>query len=179
MKKIAQRYALAMFELAQEKNTIKHWQLQLDDCVEILANQPELFRFFTSVVIDHKDKKNVLSTTLSQLLDKEVLHFLFLLIDKRRMNLIKAIVQEYRTIANEHFNIKTGFIYSAYPLESEQIIKIQDVLSKSKSMEIQLKNLINPELLSGVKIVIDDEVTDGSLLGKMKQLKETLLKESR
>ena len=179
MKKVAQRYALAMFDYAIEKNTVKHWQTQLQDLVEIIVKEPTTFQFFTSVIIDKSEKKQVLSNTVKLLIDREVLNFLFYIIDKRRINILKEIVDEYQLFANEHFNIKTGVVYSAYPLDAKQISDIEAALSKSKKVNIQLKNLISEHLISGVKVVIEDEVIDGSVFGKMRQLKETLLKESR
>ncbi len=178
MKKIASRYAVALFDLAIEQNQLDAYQQQLAWINDVFKDDT-VFQFFGSAKIGSSKKKDVLVTIIKEHVDNYIINFLFILIDKRRMSLIHVIAKEFHSICNKHKNIQEGIVYSIRKLANEEIEHIEKSVGEKLDSKVELRNHINPRLLSGVKIVIGDTVIDGSLQAKMTQLKSQLLKESR
>lgn len=178
MKKIATRYAVALFDLALEENKLERYENQLLWINEVFEDDA-VFQFFSSANIDRSDKKRVLTSILDQQIDQYMLNFLMILIEKNRMSLIRTIVNEYHLLCNKHNNIKEGIVYSIRKLSKEEHEQIEHAVGERLDSQVKLKNYINTSLISGIRIIIGDTVIDASMKAKMNQLKSQLLKESR
>ena len=65
-------------------------------------------------------------------------------------------------------------VVSAVPLEEDQSARLRDALSKRFESEIELENEIDPGVLGGAVIYAGDQVIDGSLLGRLRKLEQSL-----
>ncbi len=178
MKKIANRYSVALFDLSIEENKLEDYQQQLAWLKDVFEDNT-VFLFFSSVKVDSTKKKDVLDSIVSANVDQHILSFIKILIEKRRMTLIKTIIEQFHSLYNQHHNIQEGIVYSIRTLSDQELLNIEDAVGKKLESEVKLKNYLNPSLLSGIKIVVNDVVIDASMQSKMSQLREQLLKESR
>src|SRR5690554_5567570 len=178
MSKIANRYAVALFELAVEEDQIDRYQQQLAWIKEVF-NDDTVFQFFSSIKVDKLKKKEMLSTIMQDQVDQHMISFLMILIDKKRVSFIKAIADQFHSLCNKHYNIQEGYVYSIRKLSEQEHKEIEDAVSKKLNSTVKLKNYLNPHLIAGVKVVVNDTVIDASYQAQMSQLKAQLLKESR
>ncbi|MFR5600164.1 MAG: F0F1 ATP synthase subunit delta, partial [Holdemania filiformis] len=61
----------------------------------------------------------------------------------------------------------------------EDVARIEQAMAKRQGQNLELTNRVDPRLISGIKVVIGNEVIDGSMKSKIESLKSELLKESR
>ena len=59
------------------------------------------------------------------------------------------------------------------------VARIEQAMAKRQGQNLELTNRVDPRLISGIKVVIGNEVIDGSMKSKIESLKSELLKESR
>ena len=178
MKKIANRYSVALFELALEEDKVEEYHKQLIWLNGVFEDNT-VFQFFSSVKVESNKKKEVLDSIINENVDKNILSFIKILIDKRRMSLINVIIEQFHSLYNQHHNIQEGVVYSIRTLSKQELSSIEDAVGKKLESKVELKNYLNPNLISGIRIVVNDVVIDASMQSKMAQLKEQLLKESR
>lgn len=178
MKKIAARYAVALFDLAEEQDQLDTYHEQLLWIKQVFLDD-HVYQFFSSVKIDRSDKKKVLTTILKNQVSEYLMNFLMILVEKNRMSLIRSIADEYHLLINKHNNIQEGVVYSIRKLTEKEHAKIEESVGQRLNSKVILKNYINPNLLAGVRIIIGDTVIDASMQSKLNQLKSQLLKESR
>lgn len=179
MNQIANRYARALFELADELHRIDAWQEQMKTVKQIFTQNKEYLSFFAHYRISGTEKKEVLKQVFSKELDKEVLHFLLLLVDKKRIKGILEITSAFNSLCNESKHIKEGIVYSVNELSDEQLQSIETSVSEKIGYRVSFLNRIDKELISGVKVVVEDQVIDGSMKYRIQSLKAELLRESR
>lgn len=67
----------------------------------------------------------------------------------------------------------TMYVEAATPLSSTQLKKIKMLIEKKVKIAKVLVS-INKELLGGFKVKVGDEIWDGSVMGKVQQVKETI-----
>lgn len=68
----------------------------------------------------------------------------------------------------------TMVVETVIPLSPSQINRIRKIVEK-KIKITKVLNQINPHILGGFKFKVGDEVWDESILGKVNQIKETIL----
>ena len=100
-RKLARRYATAVFKLATEANAVDVVGSDLRAMTTTLASSPALQRFFLSPVFQRHEKERLLHEAFGPHASTIALHTLLLLVRKRREALLGAISAEYATLALE------------------------------------------------------------------------------
>lgn len=103
------------------------------------------------------------------------MNFLYLLVDKQRLNNLNEIVESYVSLANFVSNIAQGTLYSVRKLEQDEISSLEESLSKKLNKKVILENAIDESLISGVRVEIDQKIYDGSLKHELSQMKDYLI----
>lgn len=176
MSQAAQRYAEAFFELAQEEGKVKAWKQQMDQVALVIENVPELKGFFGAVKITNEEKKQLLIQSFEGKIDDTCLNFLCLLTDKKRINEVSLILKMFHSLCNAHDGIEEGIVYAARPLNEAQIKELEDSF-KMNGRHVELTMKVDESLISGFKIILDDEVIDASMKSKIERMKHELLRE--
>ncbi|NLI91039.1 MAG: F0F1 ATP synthase subunit delta [Peptococcaceae bacterium] len=175
---LARRYAQALYELAVEMAVLDQIDSELRDLATLIASNQELKYLLNHPNIEVEAKKEILGKILDQGVSELTRHFLYLLIDRRRQNLLVLIQREFTSLANEARNIVEAKVTSAASLSSSQVEKLKQVIAKSTGKNVQLTAEINPDLIGGAKLQIGDRVMDGSISTALAKLRDELRKTS-
>jgi len=116
---VARRYAMALFELALEQGKVELVDEQAQ-FLEDLFRDHQVRAFFQSPRIPAEQKKRLIASQLSELLDPVVHNLLKLLIDKRRIGLLAEIMREFDELTDRHRGVEEVTIVSAVPLTEQQ-----------------------------------------------------------
>jgi F-type H+-transporting ATPase subunit delta len=168
--KVARRYAEAAFSLAKEQNQIDLYQQQLSLVLDSLEAVPEFKSYFYNFLVPLKEKKEILAKIFQADLSVNVLDFLFLLVDKRREAYLEGIVAEFGALADESRNIKNAELYTASELPKKDLKALEMRLNKATGKKIRLNAHVDPELLGGVKLRIEDRIIDATLKKRLQLL---------
>lgn len=179
MSQLTERYATALFDLALQDEAVPLYQKQTKELIKIFSENASLQSFFGAVQISSAEKKELLAKALKGKIEPMLFNFLSLLVDKKRINHAVEIMKEFNSMCNQELNIQEGIVYSARSLNEEQIKQLETALSEKKNRNVELHNLIDERLISGIKVVIDNQVIDLSMKNRIESMKNELLKESR
>ena len=178
MEQVNGRYASALFELANELKVTDSWQEQMRSVKEIMKQNDEFFKVLCHYRVSKEEKKELISKVFTGKIDKHIVNFFMLLVDKRRIRNIVGIATAFNTLCNEAKNIKEGCVYSVNKLSDEEIKNIEEAVGKRLECNVSLENRINDSLISGVKVVVGDVVLDGSMRNRLNSLTSELLKKA-
>ena len=176
---VAERYGEALFELAKESGELVRWGQQARCLAAVVKEKPQLLDFFNAVKISAEEKKQMVNTLFAGQVDNMLVHFLDLLIDKKRTKHTVEILRQFISLENAERGVAEGVVYSARKLAKEDVARIEQAMAKRQGQNLELTNRVDPRLISGIKVVIGNEVIDGSMKSKIESLKSELLKESR
>ena len=170
---VEEEYAKAIYELADENNKIDEYSEYFIALKEV-DETPDFINFFDNPTVSKEEKKEVIKKTFKSF-DKNFLNFLFVLVDNNRMNYLKKIGKRYTKMVLENKNIIKVRVFSAKTLTKEELNKIKNGLkNRYKDNQIEIKNVIKPELIAGYRVVINNEAIDLSLKNSLDQLKKSL-----
>lgn len=176
---VAERYGQALYELACENQSLESWTDQARAVITVIEDNPQLLDFFNAVKIENTTKKKITAVLFQGRLDPMLIHFLDLTIDKKRTRSIPEILRQFISLCNRQRGIQDGFVYSARKLPLEELARIEEAMQKRSGQRTELVNRIDPRLISGIKVVIGNEVIDATMKTRIESLKSELLKESR
>ena len=170
---VAERYGQALFELAKDSGELVRWGQQARGLAAVVEENPQLLDFFNAVKISAEEKKQMVNTLFAGQVDNMLVHFLDLL--KHTVEILRQFI----SLENAERGVAEGVVYSARKLAKEDVARIEQAMAKRQGQNLELTNRVDPRLISGIKVVIGNEVIDGSMKSKIESLKSELLKESR
>lgn len=168
--KVARRYADAIFTLAKEQRQIDLYQQQLKLVLDSLEAVPEFKSYFYNFLVPTKEKKDILKKIFNDDLAPSLISFLYLIVDKKREADFANIVAEYNLLADESHNIKSAEVYTAKELAVKDLKSLEVRLSRATGKKIHLNAHVEPELLGGVKIRVEDRIIDATVKKKLELL---------
>lgn len=167
-------YGKALFDAAQERDKIETIREEIHSIDEILKNEPEYFEMLCNPAMTVIDKKAMIRNVFSGKVSSEVFSFLNILVEKRRIFYYSRIVKEYEKLYERHMGVSDGIIYSAVPLSICQIKNFEMQVGKLLQKRVELVNEVKPEILGGVRILVEGKMVDASLLTSLQNLKKRL-----
>ena len=87
---------------------------------------------------------------------------------------LPAIVARFVELAAQSREHEVAEVRSAVPLDDAQVQKLAQALGRATHKNIEVRVVVDPDLLGGIVATIGDTVIDGTVRHRLEQLKETL-----
>lgn len=172
---VAKRYAVALFELAEENNLLDQFEEELRVVKQVFELEPKLMEVLKSPKFPMEKKKEIVQNAFAKL-HQYVLNTLMILIERHREDHISAVVNHYVELANEARGIAEANAYSVRALTEEEMEALSTSFAKKVGKKaLRINNIIDSELLGGVRLQIGNKIFDGSIRGKIERLERQLL----
>lgn len=172
---IAERYANAVMELADNEADQEDILAQISDINTSISNSDDLKKIIFSPVVSSKEKKDVITNIFSTTTSGVVINFLKLLVDKNRFDIFSSIVKEYRAKINERKGVLSLKVTSAIELNENEKAMVKVKLQKVLDKEIELDFGVNNDIIGGLIFEVNDKVIDCSLLKRLQTIKKEIL----
>ncbi len=172
---IANRYAQALFQLAQQQNAVAEVNADLKELVKALEATPELLALLQAPKISAANKKAMLANILSSA-HVAIVNTLNVLIDTKRMNELQNIASEFRDLAAASEGSAQATVYSTRALTDEERAEVSASFGQLVGKEkLEITNLIEPSLIGGIRVQIGNYIYDSTVASKLEGLKRTLV----
>ena len=171
---LANKYAKAIFELAQDEKKLDAYDKDLSKVAEDVFGVPEAVKFFQNPLVPHKAKKDLLTKALKKEVSENVMNFLLLLVDKSRIGIFSEIYEIFTGLKNEAQGILIADVISAFPLSKQQETQLSKKLTTLTDKKIRIRKHEDKSILGGLIVTIGDKRIDGSAAGRLRNLRSTL-----
>jgi len=172
---IARNYAEALLSLARKAGDLQAWGRMIDDVASAMERDERLRRFLEAPQISAEQKNEVLSKAYEDRAPRLFLRYLQQLVKNRRQMLIPAIAAEYRDLVDEVEGRVHAQVTVAKPVGEEERAAIARQLSHTLGKPVVPQIRINPNILGGVIVRIEDKVMDGSVRRRLGMLRGRML----
>lgn len=168
------RYALSLFDVGVELDMLQEFYKELSLLDDIFQREKDLLKILNHPRIKNNEKKDLINRVFRDKLSREILNFIHLLIDRRRIGYIIGIINEYIEIYNKYQNIVRVVAITAIPMDQNLISKMINTLSKRLNKKVELSNKINKAIIGGVLLKIENKQIDGTLKGQLESMAKVL-----
>lgn len=166
--KVASRYAKSLLSISVEQNVLEEIYADMVSINQVCADNHDLTLLLKSPIVKGDKKEAILSEIFSQL-NKVSKAFISIIIAKKREGILEDIAASFIDVYKKHKNIKTVSVTSAVELTKEQKEKVISLVNKDNST-IELKEIVNPEIIGGMILRVGDTQVDESIKRKLANL---------
>ncbi len=110
------RYALALYEVAEEKNKVDEYMNDLKEVCDIIYGNKDFYEIIKHPQISTVRKKKTFKNIFEGKIDDELLSFLMILIEKDRILYLKEKLNQMEKIHRERNNTLLAEVKSVVPL---------------------------------------------------------------
>ena len=172
----ANRYSLALYELANEANSL----IKIEENSNMLLKLISSSKDFNNLIKDPTINRDSLNQVIQKISDKFSLEILFknflgFLIKKRRFFYIQQILNNFKEICSEKRGELKAQIKSAKSLTQDEINNITQELSNNFKSEIKLNYTHDQSLIGGLVVQIGSTMIDTSIKKKLQQLENRMI----
>ncbi|PKP53724.1 MAG: ATP synthase F1 subunit delta [Bacteroidetes bacterium HGW-Bacteroidetes-1] len=160
---LAKRYAKALFDLAIEEKVIEKINVDMELVAVVMKENRELRRLMINPVISPGRKKSIIKSIFGTHIDKRSLAFLDILVRKGREMEIGEIAVQFNILFLDYKNIAIANLVTATAINDDLGKRIASLLSSHTSKEIKVEKTIEPEIIGGFKLNMDDYLYDASI----------------
>ncbi|MBD3109482.1 F0F1 ATP synthase subunit delta [Bacillus sp. AGMB 02131] len=172
---VAKRYAVALFEIAKEKNVLDAMAEEIRVVKEVFSSNEELNAFLKQPKITLQQKQQVLSDALAGI-SEYITNTIMLMIERHRTDEIAHMAEDFVELCNEDKSVAEATVYTTRPITEAEREAISSVFAaKVGKKTLRIENIVDRDIIGGMKLRIGNRIFDGSVSGKLNRLERQLL----
>lgn len=173
---IPHRYAKALYKFALEHGTTKAVYEEMKNVISSFQQNPRLAKVLANPFVGNSEKFQLLKAAAGDRVENDYLGFVKLILSKRREEFALQMALAYRDIYRKANRISQVRITTAVRLPDEEMEKLRKMVADSfKDTELEFSEQINPDIIGGFVIDVDDSRMDASISNEIEQLRLNLL----
>ena len=170
---IARPYAEAAFRLAEAEGKLAEWSAAIANLAAVAGDA----RVRTAIDDPNLPAARVAGLIIAILAGKltgEIENFVRVLAENGRLGVLADIRAQYEVLKNEREGVVDAQIHTAFELEPAQVADLVSRLEKRTARKVNARVSVDQSLIGGVRIVIGDQVIDGSARAQLAALENAL-----
>lgn len=171
MSYVAFQYGEALFSLALERNETDQVLADFNELVESIDE--DIYKFLNHPKITRVVKKETISKVVTNEL---LLHFVYVLLDNLRVDLINDILFEYKKLLDNQNKILAVNVYVNKALTKKQEDQLIGNLKIKLNRDVELNMVIDESIVGGMKVEYEGMILDETINNYLHSLKANLLK---
>lgn len=171
MEEIAQVYARALFEVAQEQGKLDLVREQLGQFADALNESADLRVFFFSPYFSTEEKKDGLHRALVDA-DPAIVNFLETLVERHRMPVAFRIRDEFQRLWDAENRLLPVEVTSAVDLDDATVKSIGERIGEQTGQRVELTSRVDPSILGGIVLRVGNSILDASIKHRLDQLRK-------
>ena len=169
--RISQRYAKALLDLSVEQQVVEEVYHDMDLIESVSNANPDFRHMLNSPLIKDDRKIKVIHAIFKESLHPLTIKYMELLIHKRRETHLDEISAAFNSLYRKFKNIQQVYVTSVIPLEEKTRAEIKSILAEDTGAEIRLIEKIDPSLMGGLIIKVENTLFDDSIRRKLIKLR--------
>lgn len=170
-KGLADRYAAALYDLADERKALDQVATDLRSVQAMLDDSADLRRFVFSPVLSRDDQRKGLAALAEKAgLSPLTLNFLGLVSANRRLFALPAMIAAYLARLAAARGEVTAEVVSATSLSDSQASALAAALKQVVGKDVDVRAKVDPSILGGLIVKIGSRMVDSSVRTKLQRL---------
>jgi len=172
---LAGRYAIALFELADEQKQLDTVGESLAALKQALAESDDFRTLTTSPLIGREQAVAAVAASAGAMaLDPITTNFLGVLAKNRRLGQLGNVIRAFNLLAARHRGEISAEVTSAHALDEGQVDALRQNLRTRYGADIAVDLSVDPAILGGLVVKIGSRMIDGSIRTKLNMLAQAM-----
>jgi F-type H+-transporting ATPase subunit delta len=176
---VARIYAEALLAAADKRQQTTEVLEELEFLVhDLAARDPAIRAYFAGAVIGRERKRDALRRAFEGKVNDLLYNFLLVLNDHNRLGILRAVAVALRDMYERRAGRMHVTVNAATPLADDQQERLRQELRDKFGREPILSVRVDPDLLGGLVVRVDDWVYDGSVRARLERIQNQLIERS-
>jgi F-type H+-transporting ATPase subunit delta len=175
MEEIAEVYARALFQAAQENDVLDRVHDELGEFADALEENHDLQVFLFSPYFTSEEKKDGVTRIVTDA-DERTVNFLQLLAERHRMPVLPRIRRDFDALWADEHKLLAVTVTSAVELDDELVQDIGRRIEEQTGRQVQLSANVDPDVLGGLIVRVGNMVLDASVRNRLESLRKQVVK---
>ena len=169
------RYALALFELARDKNQLDSVAESLATLKKALGESEDFRNLTTSPVIGRQAATKAVEALAGAMsLDPLTGNFLCVLAQARRLQQLGAAIRAFEMLLSRHRGETRAEVTSAHALTKTQVTALAKSLKTRVGRDVSIDTKVDPAILGGLVVKIGSQMIDSSIRTRLNTLAQAM-----
>jgi F-type H+-transporting ATPase subunit delta len=171
--KISVRYSRALFQSALEKKILDKVNQDMIFIAEI-CKLPEAKEFLHSPIIPPSKKEAIFHKMVVNNVESITLSLLDLVVKNGRESFLPAIARVFIHETLKYKGITESVLTTAVKVDDKVREQITELITSVFKTKVELTENIDPEIIGGFILRVDDKYIDASIRNKLRKIKKEL-----
>ncbi len=171
---VDREYAEALFSLALEEGKTEEYLRALREISELVSAEPLYLKFLSSPAIGLAERRAAIDEAFGSAYEEYLVSFLKLLCENGRIESLASCVSEFEAILRQVSGRAIANVSSATELDEEQKRALIEKMESVTGKKLDPVYSVCPELIAGVCVEIEGKNYDGTLLRKLRDVKDVM-----
>ncbi len=172
---IAERYATAIFEIAQENKDLDGLETSINDLGASLTESDDLRTLISSPLITRTQQgAGIIAIADKMALTPVMRKALALMAEKRRLFVVPQLIDALRALLADERNEVTADVTSAKALTKTQSEKLAKTLADRVGKTVTINATVDESLIGGLVVKVGSKMIDTSISSKLNSLQNAM-----
>jgi len=168
---IARPYAEGLFKAAGAQGNGLASQVQ---ALADVAGNAQLRSFADNPKVSAEQVFDLITSVAKGELAEPAKNLLRTVIDNGRLAALPEIATQFHALVNASSGVSDATLYSAFEIAPDLLADVVAALEKRFGRRLNPRVVLDPGLIGGIRVVVDDEVLDTSIKARLEQMKVAL-----
>lgn len=169
------RYSSALFALAKERGELDQVERDFQEVRRLVDGHSEITHLVANSTIPLSEKEDFIDKILPASISKLLIHFLKVLIKKRRFQNLPDLQEEYHRLFEQHQGIQEVEVLTAAELPPGHEQRLRQVLASKLNAQVRLVAKVSPNLIGGMILRFDGREINASYRSRLDELRQSLV----
>lgn len=174
---LARRYSQALFEISSQ-TSLDSVDNELRGLTKLIEENADVKNVLLHPHISLSLKKSIMEKLLGEEFGELTRRFFYLLIDRKRENLLPLIQREFTRLADEARQVVEAKVASAIELSASQLENLKQSIKRMTGKDVRIISEVRAELIGGVLVQVGDRVMDGTVAHALNRMRVELRRNS-
>ncbi|MDP3919291.1 MAG: ATP synthase F1 subunit delta [Candidatus Omnitrophota bacterium] len=168
------RYSRALFGLAEKAAALKQTDADLEAVCLLVEKHAEITNLVANSTISRPEKEDFISKILPPKTSSLVLHFIKILIKKKRFRELVAIQRHFRKLYEKQQGLQEVVAVTVETMSDANEKRLVEMLAKKLKAEIRLVKEVDPRIIGGLIVRFNGTEIDASYQSRLAEVKQKL-----
>ena len=170
-----ERYALALYDLADEAGALAAIEADVETLGEALSASDDLRRAILSPVYKAVEKAAALKALAGKLkLNELTARFIGVVAANGRSADLPVMLRAFKALAARRRGAATADVVTADALTQAQLKELQTALKTALGKDVEIRTEVREDLIGGLIVKVGSRMFDSSLKSKLEGLRKTM-----
>ena len=171
---VVRGYAEAMVSIAEAEGELEPVEEQVYAFAKMVEKRAKVREALIDPELPNENKRNLIGEVLGERANPVAVNLLSMLVEQGRARDIGRIAESLVEVAAERRQQVVGEVRSAVPLTDAQRRRLAEALSSATGRKVEVKVIVDPDLVGGVVARVGDVIFDGSIRSRLDEAKQQL-----